>query len=173
MLSAPENAVSHGVCYLWRTRDGRPIRQGAFQESGGSHLGCSHMDTLSRCGDWPVRAVLRYESESDMVVDSSGKSLELPIFISTVWLLAVVVGEVIITARLTRSFLLGRKPILLGFVVGLSWLATLSSWAFITSVLVPTDSPQLTFVLCGFIALAASVIFGIATSIASASQPRE
>jgi hypothetical protein len=107
-----------------------------------------------------------------MVVDSSGGMLELPIIICTVWLLAVVVGDVIITVRLTWSFLLGRKPILLGFVVGLSWLATLSSWALITSVLLPTDSPQLTFVVCGFIALAASVIFGVASGIASATRPR-
>ena len=96
----------------------------------------------------------------------------MPIIICTVWLLAVVVGDVIITVRLTWSFLLGRKPILLGFVVGLSWLATLSSWALITSVLLPTDSPQLAFIVYGFIVLTASVIFGVASGIASATRPR-
>lgn len=135
-------------------------------------MGFAHIDTLSRCSNWPIHTVPRYESESGMDVYWSGETFELSIIITTIWLLAVVVVDVIITARLTSSFLFDRRPILLGLVVGLSWLGTLSSWVFITSVLAPTDSRQLIFIFSGFVALASSVIFGIASGIASATRPR-
>jgi len=90
------------------------------------------------------------------------------IVVSTLWLLVVVIGTVLITGRLTQHLFLSRRPILLGLVIGLSWLATLESWVLVTILLAPTDAWQVLLVVSEFVALAASCVFALAAVIAVA-----
>lgn len=96
----------------------------------------------------------------------------VPIIVSTLWLLVLVVGDTILTARLIQRRLLGRHIFLLSFVVGVAWLATLLSWALLTILLGPSDSRGVIFIGTGFVALAASLVFALCAAIAIAAQAR-